>query len=181
MEERRIGGGAIRVAMGDLTQFACDAVVNAANSALAGGGGLDGAIHRRGGPRIMEECRRIGGCPTGKAVATTAGELPARWVVHAVGPVYNGGAHGEPALLASAYRSALAVADGLGAAHVALPAISAGVYGYPLAEAAAIAVEQAIGFLRQGPRAVAEITFVLLGEAPYRAFKEALARAASAL
>ena len=129
--------------VGDLTLQRVDAIVNAANSALAGGGGVDGAIHRAGGPEIMAACRPLGGCATGDAKATTGGELPARWVIHAVGPVWRGGAEGEPELLASAYRRSLEVAAELGARSVALPAISCGVYGYPAELAAPIAVAAA--------------------------------------
>jgi O-acetyl-ADP-ribose deacetylase (regulator of RNase III) len=130
----------IEFVVGDLTQERVDAIVNAANAALAGGGGVDGAIHRAGGPEIMAECRQLGGCATGDAKATTAGQLPARWVIHAVGPVWRGGGEGEPELLASAHRRALEVARELGARSVAVPAISCGIYGYPAELAAPVAV-----------------------------------------
>ena len=146
--------------VGDLTQQRVDAIVNAANSALAGGGGVDGAIHRAGGPEIMAECRGHGGCETGDAKATTGGELPARWVIHAVGPVWRGGAEGEPELLASAYRRSLEVAAELGARSVALPAISCGVYGYPAELAAPIAVAAA----RERESDFETIRFVFLDE-----------------
>jgi O-acetyl-ADP-ribose deacetylase len=133
----------IEFVLGDLTTQEVDAVVNAANASLLGGGGVDGAIHRAGGPEIVAECRLLGGCDTGDAKATTAGRLPARWVVHAVGPVWRGGTEGEPELLASAHRRSLEVARELGARTVAFPAISCGVYGYPAELAAPIAVAAA--------------------------------------
>jgi O-acetyl-ADP-ribose deacetylase (regulator of RNase III) len=133
----------IEFVVGDLTKQDVDAIVNAANAALAGGGGVDGAIHRAGGPEIMAACRRLGGCETGDAKATTGGQLPARWVIHAVGPVWRGGGEGEPELLASAYRRSLEVAYELGARTVAFPAISCGVYGYPAELAAPVAVAAA--------------------------------------
>jgi O-acetyl-ADP-ribose deacetylase (regulator of RNase III) len=146
--------------VGDLTAQEVDAIVNAANAALAGGGGVDGAIHRAGGPEIMAECRRLGGCDTGDAKATTGGRLPARWVIHAVGPVWRGGGEDEPELLASAYRRALEVAAELGARSVAFPAISCGIYGYPPELAATIAVAEA----REREADFDTIRFVFLDE-----------------
>lgn len=159
---------------GDITEQHVDALVNAANSSLLGGGGVDGAIHRRGGPGILAECRELrasrypDGLPTGQAVATTGGALPARWVIHVVGPVYAK-REDRSHLLASCYREALRVADELGAATVAFPAVSAGIYGWPMADAARIAVST----VREVPSAVQEARFVLLGEAAYAAFQAA--------
>ena len=158
----------IEVVRGDITAQAVDAIVNAANSSLLGGGGVDGAIHRAGGPAILEECRRLGGCETGDAKATTAGDLPARWVIHTVGPVWHGGDRGERELLASAHRRSLEVAAGLGARTVAFPAISCGVYGFPVELAAPIAVEAVRG------HTLDLVRFVLFNDETYEAFAAAL-------
>ena len=146
--------------VGDLTEQRVDTIVNAANTSLLGGGGVDGAIHRAGGPEILAECRLLGGCETGDAKATTAGRLPARWVVHAVGPVWRGGGAGEAELLASAHRRSLEVARDLGARSVAFPAISCGVYGYPPELAAPVAVAA----VRPFEDDFDVIRFVFLGE-----------------
>ena len=159
---------------GDITRVAADAIVNAANSALAGGGGVDGAIHRAGGAEIMRELdgirRSTGGCATGSAVATAAGKLPARYVFHAVGPVYRDGRHGEPALLAACYRTALALADERCVETISFPAISTGVYGYPLEEAAAIAVREVKAHLERTDTAVRQAIFVLFGKKAYETY-----------
>ncbi|MGW1809011.1 O-acetyl-ADP-ribose deacetylase [Streptomyces sp. NPDC002078] len=161
----------ITLVQGDITRESADAIVNAANSSLLGGGGVDGAIHRRGGPAILEECRalrasRYGkGLPTGQAVATTAGELDARWVIHTVGPVYSE-SEDRSALLASCYRESLRAADELGARTVAFPAVSTGVYRWPMEDAARIAVET----VRNTATAVEEVRFVLFDERAYEAF-----------
>ena len=165
----------ITLAQGDITEQEVDAIVNAANSSLMGGGGVDGAIHRKGGPAILAECRRIraerypDGLPTGQAVATTAGDLPARWVIHTVGPVYAK-SEDRSELLASCHTESLRVADELGARTVAFPAISTGVYGYPVDEAAPVAIAAA----READTQVEEVFFVLFDEATYRAFERTL-------
>jgi O-acetyl-ADP-ribose deacetylase len=157
----------IHVVRGDITTQAVDAIVNAANASLLGGGGVDGAIHRAGGPAILEECRRLGGCEVGDAKATTAGDLPARWVIHTVGPVWHGGGHGEAELLASCHRRALEVAAELGARSIAFPAISCGIFGYPPELAAPVA----IGAVRDHELDL--VRFVLFGDETYEAFAAA--------
>ncbi len=176
MAERAFGDGILALVEGDITTVAADAIGNAANAALAGGGGVDGAIHRAGGPAIMAELRTRHpyGTPTGTAVWTTAGALPARWVIHAVGPRWLGGGHGEPELLASAYRSVLTLAAELGARSITLPAISMGIYGYPAADGAAVAVGTVAGALRAGAP-LDRVTFVLRGPETVAAFAEAMA------
>ncbi len=164
----------IELTQGDITRVAVDAIVNAANSSLLGGGGVDGAIHRAGGPSILQECRRHGGCDTGDAKATTAGELPARWVIHTVGPVWHGGDQGEDELLASAHRRSLEVAAELGARTVAFPAISTGVYRFPVERAARIALRTTAESLDAHPK-VERVTFVLFSAEHRGAFGRALA------
>ena len=149
----------IEAVQGDITNETVDAVVNAANDALAPGGGVCGAIHRAGGPSIAEECRKVGHCRTGSAVATTGGDLVARWVIHAVGPVWRGGDSGEAQLLASAYRASLDEAARVGARSVAFPAISTGIYGYPLEEATGVAVEAVRGWEGEGVELVRFVCF----------------------
>jgi O-acetyl-ADP-ribose deacetylase len=170
----------ITLALGDITQQEVDAVVNAANSGLLGGGGVDGAIHRRGGPEILAECRQLragrlrDGLPAGQAVATTAGRLPARWVIHTVGPVYSR-KEDRSAILASCYRESLRVAEELGAATVAFPAVSAGIYGWPADSAARIAIDT----VRESGADIAEARFVLFTEDIYAAFERAAKSAAT--
>ncbi|TRO60976.1 MULTISPECIES: O-acetyl-ADP-ribose deacetylase [unclassified Streptomyces] len=162
---------AIEFVQGDITRQSVDAIVNAANSSLLGGGGVDGAIHRRGGPEILAECRKLRaghygkGLRTGQAVATPAGKLDARWVIHTVGPVFSR-SEDRSELLASCYRESLRVADELGARTVAFPAVSAGIYGWPMDDAARIAV----GTVRDTGTAVTEVRFVLFDERAYEAF-----------
>jgi O-acetyl-ADP-ribose deacetylase len=158
----------ISFVVGDLTEQKVDAIVNAANTSLLGGGGVDGAIHRAGGPEILAECRVLGGCETGDAKATTGGRLPARWVIHAVGPVWRGGGESEPALLASAHRRSLEVASELGAQSVAFPAISCGIYGYPPELAAPVAVAA----VRELVERFDEIRFVSLDEELRQVFQK---------
>jgi O-acetyl-ADP-ribose deacetylase (regulator of RNase III) len=162
-----VAQGLIEVVRGDITQQRVDAIVNAANSSLLGGGGVDGAIHRAGGPSILEECRQLGGCETGDAKATTAGDLAARWVIHTVGPVWRGGGHGEEEALASCHTRSLEVAREVGARTVAFPAISTGVYGYPVELAAPVAVGAVRG------HDLELVRFVLFGDEAYEAFRRA--------
>jgi O-acetyl-ADP-ribose deacetylase len=173
-------GRTLRLVIGDITRVPADVIVNAANSALAGGGGVDGAIHRIGGPAIMRELDeirpRVGRCPAGHAVATGAGALPARWVFHAVGPIWRGGGHREADLLASCYRTCLEMAAERGVAVVSFPSISTGAYGYPLDAAAQIAVETVCGYLNRAETAVQEVIFVLWDRSAYQAHAEALGR-----
>ena len=162
---------------GDITRQATDAIVNAANSGLMGGGGVDGAIHRAGGPAIMEECRKIreqiGRLPAGKAVITTGGRLKAKHVIHTVGPVWHDGDKGGPELLASAYRESLKLADEKGLRSISFPAISTGAYGYPIEAAARIALETAIDFASQ-IKSLEEVSFVLFDSYSYRVYADTL-------
>ena len=167
----------IKLIQGDITKFPVDAVVNAANSSLLGGGGVDGAIHRAGGPEILEACRAIvakqGGCPTGEAVITTAGKLPAKFVIHTVGPVWHGGNKNEPDKLANCYRNSLKLAQENNCRSVAFPNISTGVYGYPKPEAAKVAIKETVAFLEKNllPE---EVTFVCFDEENLRLYEELL-------
>jgi O-acetyl-ADP-ribose deacetylase (regulator of RNase III) len=178
MERRFSNGKVIRLVVGDITRVPADAMVNAANARLAGGGGVDGAIHRAGGPAIMRELDIIraetGGCPTGSAVATTAGDLPARYVFHAVGPVYQGGGQGETELLASCYRTCLRLAEERNAIVISFPSISTGVYGYPIQEAAPIALREVIRHLGRSDSTLREVVFVLFARGDYDVYTRAL-------
>ncbi len=173
MRSVQIGSSWLELVEGDITRQDTEAIVNAANQTLLGGGGVDGAIHRAGGPRILAECRKIGGCPTGEARITTGGDLKAKWVIHTVGPVYRDGTRGEAALLAKAYQSSLALAAEHGITSLAFPSISTGAYGYPFPEAARIALGTTIAFLK-GNSPVELVRFVLFGQAAYQAYDQAL-------
>ncbi len=164
----------IELVQGDITRQTTDAIVNAANTTLLGGGGVDGAIHRAGGPDILAACRKLGGCATGDAKLTPGGRLPARFVIHTVGPVYRDGRHGEPELLASAYRRSLEVAVGAGLRSVAFPSISTGAYRYPIAEAAPIALATVRRFDREHPGALDLMRFVLFSAPDLAVYRETL-------
>ncbi len=178
MEQPFPGGKVLRLVVGDITRVEADAIVNAANSALAGGGGVDGAIHRAGGPIIMRELdeirTKIGRCPPGDAVATTAGELPARWVFHAVGPIYRDGRRDEPAQLASCYRRCLEMAEERELRTIGFPSISTGAYRYPMADAARIALDTVARHLEREDARVREVIFVLFDRAAYDVYAAAL-------
>lgn len=168
----------ITVARGDITQMHVDAIVNAANSSLLGGGGVDGAIHRAAGPELVAECRLLGGCPTGEARITKGYRLPAPLVIHTVGPVWHGGSRGEDEALARCYRNSLALATERGARTVAFPAVSTGIYGFPLDRATHIAVREARDYLREHPE-MERVTFVCFSEQAETTYHTELARPAS--
>lgn len=178
MEWTSGAGRKILLREGDITRVAADAIVNAANSALAGGGGVDGAIHRAGGPGIMRELdvirARIGRCSTGSAVATGAGGLPAKYVFHAVGPVYRDGSHGEPELLAACYRTSLRLAEERDVRTISFPAISTGIYGYPAKPAAEIALREVKDHLERTEAKLETVIFVLFGRPAYGVYEELL-------
>ena len=169
----QIGGSTLELVQGDITQQDVDAIVNAANSSLLGGGGVDGAIHRAAGSQLLDECRNLGGCETGNAKITRGYKLKARHVIHAVGPVYRDGKHREPELLASAYRTCLELASQNNCASVAFPAISTGIYGYPLQDAARIAFHTIIDYLGEHPE-IERVRYVLYDARAFEAHKKIL-------
>jgi len=171
--EVAINKSRLALVQGDITEEETDAIVNAANSRLAGGAGVDGAIHRAGGPSIMAECRKIGYCPTGQAVITTGGNLKAKHVIHTVGPVYRGGTHGEARLLGSCFTESLKLAASRGLKSIAFPAISTGVYGYPLDEAAEVSLKSVIDYLRNHAD-IELVRLVLFDRRSLDAFTDAL-------
>jgi O-acetyl-ADP-ribose deacetylase (regulator of RNase III) len=172
MATHTINGVTLALIRGNIVEVQADAIVNAANSGLRGGGGVDGAIHRAGGPSIMEECRKIGGCPTGEAVVTTAGRLPAKYVFHAVGPIYSGSLDDER-LLTSAYQSCLNLAEQHQVKSISFPSLSTGIYGYPLELAAPIALSTIIEHIKK-PTCLQQVLMVLFGESAYKVHEQAL-------
>jgi O-acetyl-ADP-ribose deacetylase (regulator of RNase III) len=171
--EIKINKGILSLTEGDITEQETEAIVNAANKRLLGGGGVDGAIHRTGGPVILEECKKIGGCDTGEAVITSGGNLKANYVIHTVGPVYRDGLHREPELLENAYKNSLQLASSKGIRSIAFPSISTGAYRYPLEEAAEIALSTAITCLKENVD-IDLIRFVLFGQTALQAYEKVL-------
>ena len=169
----KIDSSLLELVEGDITRQDTEAIANAANQSLAGGGGVDGAIHRAGGPTIMDECRKIGGCPPGEARLTTGGNLMAKYVFHAVGPIFRGGAHGEPELLKNAYLSCLKLASENAIKSIAFPSISTGVYGYPIEDAAKIALAIVIDYLKTHQK-ISLVRFVLFGSDAYGKYEKVL-------
>ena len=169
----RIKNSVIELVEGDITKQAVDAIVNAANTSLLGGGGVDGAIHRAGGPAILEECRKIGGCPTGEAVITTGGNLPAKHIIHTVGPVWHNGSQKEPELLHNSYKNSLLQAESNSLTSIALPSISTGAYRFPIDKASRIALSTIIEHLK-GKTNIKTVRFVLFGAAAFKAYKNTL-------
>jgi len=176
--EIRINQAMLAIIQGDITRQTTDAIVNAANSSLMGGGGVDGAIHRAGGPAILEECKQIvsrqGRLPTGKAVITTGGNLKARFVIHTVGPIWHGGNQGELELLASAYRESLQVAAENNLTSISFPSISTGAYSYPVAKAAKVAMNAVVSFLKENTTSIQQVIFVLFDTAAFQSYATAL-------
>lgn len=166
-----LSDGYVELVKGDITRQEVDAIVNAANNSLRGGGGVDGAIHRIAGPQLLEACRKIGGCPTGEARITPGFRLPATWVIHTVGPVWQGGRNGEDALLASCYRSSMALADAHGVTSIAFPSISTGAYGFPVRRAAQIAIDTLRDMAVRYP-AIRTIRMVTFGDETYQAYED---------
>lgn len=169
----KINKSVLSLAEGDITGQDTDAIVNAANKGLRGGGGVDGAIHRAGGPKILDECIKIGGCETGEAVVTSGGNLRAKYVIHTVGPVYRDGLHNEPKLLINAYANSLKLASSKGLKSIAFPSISTGAYGYPLEDAAGIALNTAITYLKEHTD-IALVRFVLFGQKTFEVYEKKL-------
>jgi O-acetyl-ADP-ribose deacetylase len=172
--EIKINQSTLSLVEGDITKQDSDAIVNAANKSLCGGGGVDGAIHRAGGHKILEECIKIGGCETGEAVITTGGNLKARYVIHTVGPIYRDGNHGEPELLANAYKNCLKLASSKGIKSIAFPSISTGAYRYPLSDAAEIALKTAVEYMKENSD-IKLIRFVLFGQKTLEVYEKVYA------
>jgi len=162
----------LKICTGDITQYKVDAIVNAANPSLLGGGGVDGAIHAAAGPELLDACKKLGGCPVGQAKLTNAYRLPAKYVIHAVGPIWRGGVRGEPQLLSSCYEASLTLALDHGVKSIAFPAISCGVYGYPITQAAAIAINETVSFI-QLHNVIESVTFVCFDETVFDAYRQA--------